>query len=100
MRKQVLSILKEIDAVHAEKYELVKKWESAVSERDQWRSAYEKTSKVLELLRDALSAALLTKGLCGCESGNHYEPEFVCGYHRALNKAEEATELPRPGSSE
>lgn len=79
MRKQVLSILKEIDAVHAEKYELVKKWESAASERDQWRAYAEK-------LRGALGGV---------------REEIMLEYgdtHSVVVEA--ALQLPRPGSSE
>lgn len=29
---------------------------------------------------------------CGCESGNAWEPEFLCGYHKAENKIADAIE--------
>ncbi len=40
----------------------------------------------LALAVEALEVLMSDEDNCGCEAGNYYNPEYICGGHKALFK--------------
>lgn len=89
---KILPLVEELRSLHlmVEGNEI--EYASLKQESERLREQVARLEEATTHLMVCLTAYVDGEKDCGCESGNSSGPGFICGFHKALDKAEKALE--------